>query len=450
VNKFAKDTTITFVTRILTLILGLVSSVIIARFLGPEGKGVYALAVLLPSLIVTFANLGIGQAAVYYIGRGKYPPKEIFGNNIILSLVLGTFSVIIGLLIVFFFQNLVFPGIARCYLLLMLVLIPLDLFFSYVNMMLLGLQRIKEYNAISIGKTITFLGLIAIALWGLKIDIIGAILANIMATLLADVLLLFKAKRVANGISFQLNKAYIKESFLYGIKAQLSNILSFLYLRLDIFLIGALMSPLAVGYYSVAVGIAEKLWLIPQSASTVLFPKVASEKDEKRRKEFTPLVSRATLFVTSLGALAVYFLSRWVILFLFSKAYLPAVRALQILLLGIVATSGSMPLGNDLAARGKPILNAYCNMVAVIVNLSLNLIWIPKFGIEGAAWATSVSYGIAFIGRILLYCRLSGNRWTIVVFPQRGDWALYWKTAASLGRWAWAKVRVVLCGSAGA
>jgi len=360
------------------------------------------------------------------------------------SLALGAFSIITGLLIVFVFHDRVFPGISRCYLLLILALIPLDLFFTYTNMLLLGLQRIKEYNAISIAKTVAFLGLIAIALWGLRTGITGAILANIMATLLADVLLLFKAKRVANGISFQLNKAYIKESFLYGIKAQLSNILSFLYLRLDIFLIGALMSPLAVGYYSVAVGIAEKLWLIPQSASTVLFPKVASEKDEKRRKEFTPLVSRTNLFVTSLGALAVYFLSRWMILFLFSKAYLPAVRPLQILLPGIVVTSGSMALGNDLAARGKPILNAYCNMIAVIVNLGLNLIWIPKFGIEGAAWATSVSYGIAFIGRILLYCRISGNRWTVVVFPQRGDWTIYRRTVLALGQWTKEKLGAII------
>ena len=443
-NKFAKDTTITFITRVLTLILGLAGSVIIARSLGPEGKGVYALAVLLPSLIVTFTNLGIGQAGIYYIGRGEYSPREIFGNNVMLSVVLGVFSIIIGGIIVFFFRDPVFSDISRRYLLLTLVLIPLNLFFSYTNMILLGLQRIKEYNAVSIVQTVSFLGFITIALWGLRLGIEGAILAGIVANFLVDLFLFFWVKKFTHGISLRPNRAYIKNSSLYGIKVQLGNILAFLYVRLDIFLIGALMSPLAVGYYSVAVGIAEKLWLIPQSASTILFPKLASEKDETRRKEFTPLVSRTSLFITTLGAFAVFLLSRWVILFLFSGSYLPAVRPLQILLVGIVAMSGSMALGKDLAARGKPILNAFCNAIAVIVNLGLNIVWIPKLGIEGAAWATSVSYGVALAGRIFLYCRVSGNSWKKVLLPQRGDWALYWRTGLALGQWAKQKLLAVM------
>ena len=443
-NKFAKDTTITFITRVLRLILGLAGSVIIARSLGPEGKGVYALAVLLPSLIVTFTNLGIGQAGIYYIGRGEYSPREIFGNNVMLSVVLGVLSIIIGLTIVFFFRDPVFSDISRHYLLLTLLLIPLNLFFSYTNMILLGLQRIKEYNAVSIVQTVSFLGFITIALWGLRLGIEGAILAGIVANFLVDLFLFFWVKNITHGISLRLNRSYIKNSSLYGIKVQLGNILAFLYVRLDMFLIGALMSPLAVGYYSIAVGIAEKLWLIPQSASTILFPKLASEKDETRRKEFTPLVSRTSLFITTLGAFAVFLLSRWVILFLFSGFYLPAVRPLQILLVGIVAMSGSMALGNDLAARGKPILNTFCNAIAVMVNLGLNIIWIPKLGIEGAAWATSVSYGVALAGRVFLYCRISGNSWKKVLLPQRDDWALYWRTGVALGQWAKRKLLAVM------
>jgi len=443
-NKFAKDTTITFITRVLTLILGLAGSAIIARSLGPEGKGVYALAVLLPSLIVTFTNLGIGQAGIYYIGRGEYSPREIFGNNVMLSVVLGVLSIIIGLTVVFFFRDPVFSDISRRYLLLTLLLIPLNLFFSYTNMVLLGLQRIKEYNAISIGQTVSFLGFITIALWGLRLGIEGAILAGIVANFLVDLFLFFWVKKFTHGISLRPNRAYIKNSSLYGIKVQLGNILAFLYVRLDMFLIGALMSPLAVGYYSVAVGLAEKLWLIPQSASTILFPKLASEKDETRRKEFTPLVSRTSLFITTLGAFAVFLLSRWVMVFLFSGSYLPAVRPLQILLVGIVAMSGSMALGNDLAARGKPILNAFCNAIAVIVNLGLNIIWIPKLGIEGAAWATTVSYSVALAGRVFFYCRISGNSWKKVLLPQRGDWALYWRTGVALIQWAKQKMLVVM------
>lgn len=427
-GTFTKNTTITLTARIITLILGITISVIIARLLGPAGKGIYTLSILLPSLIVTFTNLGVGPATVYYIGRQKYSLSEIFGNNVIVSLVLSVFSIIIGLVIIFFFKEPVFSGISRRYLLLTLALIPINLFFSYTNAILLGLQKIKEYNVVSVVQTSSFLGLIVIAIWWRRSGIEGAILAGIVANLLVDLLLFFWVKRFTQGIIFQINKSYIKNSFLYGIKAHLSNVLSFLHLRLDVFLISAFINPLAVGYYSIAVGIAEKLWLISQSASTVLFPKVASEKDEKRRKEFTPLVSHMTIFVTALGALVTFFLSRWLVIFFFSKAYLPAVRPLHILLLGAVAVSGGRVLGNDFAGRGRPMLNTYLNTISVVINLGLNLLWIPRFGIIGAAWATTVSYIAALIGAVIVYSRVSGNPWTKILLPQRGDWALYRRT----------------------
>ncbi len=433
---FSKNTTITLTARVLNLILGLATSLSIARVLGPDGKGIYALSVLLPSLIITFTNFGIAPATVYYIGKGKYSPREIFGNNVMVSFILSAFSVIIGLVIIFFFRKPVFSGISHYYLLLTLALVPINLFFGYANAVLLGLQKIKEYNAVSIVKTSSFLGLIVIALWGLKTGIEGAILAGITANLLVDSLLFLWVKKFTHGVTLRLNSAYIKDSFLYGIKAHISNALAFLHLRLDVLLINAFINPLAVGYYSVAVGIAEKLWLISQSASTVLFPKIASEKDEKRRKEFTPLVSRATIFATAIGALVVFFLSQWIVTFLYSSVYLSAVRPLQILLLGAVAVSGGRVLGNDFAGRGRPMLNTYLNAITVAINLGLNIVWIPRFGIIGAAWATTVSYTIALIGSMIVYCRLSGNNWTVVVFPQRGDWALYWRTGLALGRWA--------------
>jgi O-antigen/teichoic acid export membrane protein len=190
-------------------------------------------------------------------------------------------------------------------------------------------------------------------------------------------------------------------------------------------LINVFMNPLAVGYYSISVAITEKLWLISQSASTVLFPKVSSEKDEKALEEFTPIVSRNVLLITALGAILIFFLSRWIVIFLFSEAYLPAVQPLQILLIGTVAVSGSRVLGNDIAGRGRPILNTYLNAITVVVNLCLDILWIPKFGITGAAWATTVSYSIALIGSLLVYSKISGNYIAKIIFIQKSDIALY-------------------------
>ena len=67
----------TFITQILIFFLGILVSVILARQLGPEIKGVYSIVTLFPSLLVYFTSFSLGQAAIYYIGKAKYSRKEI-------------------------------------------------------------------------------------------------------------------------------------------------------------------------------------------------------------------------------------------------------------------------------------------------------------------------------------------------------------------------------------
>jgi len=443
-GQFVRGTTVTFISGILSFLLGIGTSVILARVLGPEGRGIYALAILLPSLIITFGNLGIGPATVYYVARGEFRRQEILGNNVLLSVGIGGIGVLAGLIVVLFFREKVFPGVSPGYLLLALVLVPVEVLFSYVRYVLLGAQRIKEFNYVQIAQSILFPGFITLALLGLKAGVTGAILAELFTWVIVDALVFRLARRVAEGIELKPNISYIKRTTTYGIQAHLANILGFLNYRVDMFLVNGFLGPAAVGLYAVGVGLVEKLWMISYAASTVLFPRVAAETEEDRRKEFTPLVARTVLWITAMAALVLALLSRWIVLLLYSEAFLPAAGALQALLVGIVALSAGRVLANDIAGRGFPGLNIYTGLATVLTNVILNLLWIPRYGIVGAAWASTVSYTVLFLGALFFYCRLSGNRWTKVVFPQRGDWRLYFLVAKALYSWAWAKARAVL------
>jgi O-antigen/teichoic acid export membrane protein len=349
-----------------------------------------------------------------------------------------------GLIAALFFHRNIFPSVPQSYLLLALTLIPVNLFFSYMQNILLGAQRFKEYNLIAILHAILFLGFIVIALWALRAGVTGALLASVLSWLLTDVILLIWTQRVTGGVAFKLNLAYIKRASIYGFQAHLGNILGFLNYRIDMFLINGFLNPAAVGFYSVGVSLVEKLWLISYAASTVLFPRVAAETNEERRKTFTPLVARTVLWVTALGALISFFLSCWLVEFLYSPTFLPAVQPFQILLPGIVALSVSRVLANDIAGRGRVMMNNYAASVVVATNVVLNILWIPKYGIAGAAWASTISYGLGLVLMLFLYCRLSSNSWTKVLLPQPSDWVLYWRTGLALGRWMKAKVKIVL------
>ena len=156
-----------------------------------------------------------------------------------------------------------------------------------------------------------------------------------------------------------------------------------------------------------------------------LFPKLASEKDPQKLKQVTPLVCRNVLFLSFLMIVVLYIFSGWLITFLYSTEFLSAILPFRILLVGIFAISGWHILSLDLAARGKPMLNTYIIGMSVVINIILNIIFIPKWGISGAALATTISYTIMFLFTVIIYSKLSNNKIRNVIFLKKEDIGLY-------------------------
>lgn len=423
--KFIKDTIFTLFSRFFQLILGLGASITIARVLGPEGQGVYSLAILLPTLLIAFTQFGVGPASVYYISQKKYPTKNILGANIIFSSIISFVAIVIGFIVILFFAESIFPGVNEEYLILALFLIPLQLFLTFVIDVLLGLQDIRNYNLIQLLRSGTFLLLVIIFVLGLKFGVMAAIFAEIISFLIGCVILFIYTPRKTGGICFHLKRDLFKDFISYGSKSYFGNIATYLHLRVDMWMINLFLNPTSVGFYSIAVGLAEKIWLISQSAGTVLFPKVSSETDEKRLKEFTPLVCRNVLFITILGAILLFFLGRWIIVLLYSEKFLKSVAPFQILLIGTIAIGGSRILTNDLSGRGKPMINTYVAIVSLVLNVILNVILIPKYGIIGAACASAISYIFMFFLKIPIYSKISGNKIKDIIFIKKSDFKYY-------------------------
>jgi len=435
---FVKDTGVTLAARVLGMLLALLASVVIARMLGPEGIGVYTLATLFPVLVLVFVNLGVGPATVYYVAQDKYPLPEVLGTNVILSVLVGAGATLLGLVVAIFFHSYLFPTVALPYLLLSLLLIPVYLFSQhYANQILLGARRLADFNAVIVLTRLLLLILLLLLAVTVGLSIGGAIWATFLSSLVVCLALYPWLRRIAGGVRFRLNAGYLRDTLCYGLKAHLGNIVGFLNYRVEVFILGVFLPASAVGFYAVAIGLAERLWFLSESASVVLFPTVSAEKDELARKTFTPLVSRSVLLITAIGAVALFLLSQWVVILLYSSEYVPAVHLFRILLPGIVFLSAGRILANDIAGRGRPLLNTYVGGMGLITQVLLSLVWIPRFGATGAAWATTISYGLTSTAWLWLYMRLSGNSLTTVVVPQSSDWHLY----RQLARLAWSRLR---------
>jgi len=424
-GKFTKDVLITFISRGLQLIIGLLVSVIIARTLGPERNGIYSLAILLPALLVNLMSFGLNSALVFNIGQKKYSTKEILGANIIYSALISIFAITIGLIFIPFFSDALFPGIAKEYLFLVLSLIPLIAFFSIIENILLGLQKIKKYNFIELIRTFTFLFFIIILLLWFHFGIKAAIFAEALSFFVGCVVLFLYVKGEIGDPLFLVDKNLFKDTLSYGHKVYLGNIATFLHSKIVVWMINVFLNPLAVGFYSVAAILSDKIQFISQSAGTVLFPKVSSETEKIKVKEFTPLVCRNILFITLLIVLILFLFSRWIIVLFYSKRYLESILPFQILLIGTIARSGYIVITYDLAGRGKPMVNTYVAIGALVSNVLLNIILIPKFGIIGAAWSVVISYVIAFLLELFMYSRISGNKIKDMLFLKKLDFQFY-------------------------
>ena len=194
------------------------------------------------------------------------------------------------------------------------------------------------------------------------------------------------------GIPKLFSSAYFKVSLLFGLKGHFSNVLSFLNYRIDMFLLAYFIDDIAVGIYSIAVMLAERIWLVSQSVSSVLFARVANLASEKERNIFTSLASRNTLFITFLGGGFLALISHWLVLTFFGAEYSDSVEPFLYVIPGIVLFSMSKVLANDFIGRGYPEVNTYIACVTALTNFGLNVWLIPTYGIKGAAISTSSSY----------------------------------------------------------
>ncbi len=178
----------------------------------------------------------------------------------------------------------------------------------------------------------------------------------------------------------------------------------FLNYRLDVFLVGFFLSPAAIGHYAAATVLAEMLWEIPHAIRTVLLYQVAaSERDDAVR--MTARVSR--IIVVFIGALCLItaIISRPLVGVIFGSAYLPAAAALVALMPGIWALSVGKLLAIHLAARGRPEVGTMGAILSLVITVALDIWLIPRWGIVGAAVASSTSYALSTLVILAAFLR---------------------------------------------
>ena len=385
--------------QFVAVVVQLLVVVLISRNLGPEGNGFYTMAVLLPTMLANFLNLGIGPATIYFVSRRKFSAKQAALENTKLALAIACAGIAIAVPVLLIYGERLFPGIPTSLLLFGLAGFPLTLYLGFSSSVLQGIEDFRAFNASILLPPAVSIVVVPFTFYILELGIYGVLSAYILGQLAASIaVFMFLKKHFASDVTANSDNSvasitYYKSVVRYGGKAHLSNVITFINYRADIFLVNIFLDPATVGIYALAVQIAEKLWMPSQAASTVLFPKLSSMGD--RPVERLKLTNKVFLLVaaitTILGSLTAAMLHIFITP-IFGKEYLSVFPTLYWLLPGIIFWAGARIQSNCIAAAGKPEWNMHLSLAVLIINLIGNILLIPRYGVVGAALATSIAY----------------------------------------------------------
>jgi O-antigen/teichoic acid export membrane protein len=421
--NLAKDISGVFFTNVLVAVLAIPTSIIIARVLGPHDKGVYTLVMLIPSLLYQMGNLGLSGANIYFIGRRRSSLTDITSNAFVMGLMVGTSVAALFLLAYRFFLPPFFSGVEPSLIYLVLLGVPFSIAPIYFQNILLAKSKVREFNIFKIMQPALLLGGSALVLLLLHKGVSSLVLVSILISVAMFIFSFFLVKRLTQ-IRFRVKRSLLKESLGYGIKVYLANFFTFLHYRSDMFLVSYFAGATQVGFYSIAVGIAEIIWLISGSIQTILFPAVSSASPSESREMATRLL-RHTLLLTLLVCVLLAAVGRWAIDIVYGAAFQPSFMPLLILLPGVLAVSLTSVSAAYLAGRGKPIYATYASLASLGVNIGLNLLFIPRWGISGAALATSISYSLSFAIVFFFFLKLSAVKLKHVLWVKAEDIRFY-------------------------
>ena len=375
--------------------------VVIARALGPDGRGVVAILQADAIVVASLLGLGVPWALFYYASQSPEPQPRLLGIAAVHATALLLVSVALALLLGAALADAQdVPDDLWLYVIAALLVPATFLEYAFVDM-LRGLRRFGLANRIVLaGRTlglVTVVTLIVVLDAGLRGAIIALTVASAIQVLGALPVL---ARR---GIAF--SRAVAREVGRYGLRAQGASVSRLLSRRFDVLVLSVFAPTAVVGQYAVAQTLAELTLLVPQALGLALSPLII------RGDAGVPLTQRLVRVNGSLAlvvAVALAATAPWSVELAFGGAFDAAVVPLLILLPGAWMFACGDLVAHVLAARGRPGTASLLSGLQAGLTIALDLALVPAYGIEGAAVASTISYSVYGVASLVVVARHDG------------------------------------------
>jgi polysaccharide transporter, PST family len=397
------------IDQIIRFVISLTVGIWVARYLGPTDFGLMNFAIAFVSILSTFSGLGISSIVLRDFIKYENKTNIIFGTAFLLKFIASLICLIGSLVIVLFLM----PGEGLFQV--MVLLLSISLVFNSSDIIGYFFESRMESKFSLLAQTTSFVlvTLLKVYLILYSFSVIYFILTSLIeAILVASIFVLVYKERGFKfnwKFDFNFSKSFLREGFFL----LLSGVSAIIYMKIDQVMIGFLLSNYEVGIYSVAVRLGEIGYIFPALILSSLFPVLVKYQGKDLFKKRLIKLSSFMTWVALGGSLAILFFSKNIILFLYGVDYLYSAEILNIYILASVFVFFGYVANKVLIIEGLSKIILFKEGLGAILNISLNLILIPNFGIMGAAYATVISYSIAFVFSLVLFKK---TRFLIKIF----------------------------------
>ena len=387
-----KDFLHTSLTRYLIILISFISSVLIARNLGAEGKGYVVGILIIPQLFAAYGSFSVNESFLFFIGKKEISLKRL---NFFLAWVLVVQCPLLVILCYLYFV-IIGSSSEKASIIIAVALIPLLLFLEILRFCQRGVFHIGKYNTgllIESAVTLFFIGYSLFMDYGAFAIVVSYTAGYFFS--LCFILFNFPVPEVSN-----VSAVSVIDLFSYGWKVHLFRILNVTEAKFDIFLISILLAPGELGLYSVAVSLSQLYALIVQRpVSTVILPYFL-KMDEKYLGELAARVTRIVIFGSFILGVLLWGGGHKLLVLLYGNEFSAAYIPFAILLLGTLIRTPTATLNCYFKACGRPETLAKISSITAPINVCLCFAFIPMYGIVGAAIISAITYAV-FAGYLL-------------------------------------------------
>jgi O-antigen/teichoic acid export membrane protein len=388
-------------SQLISIAIGAVSTVFIARYLGPDEYGYLPLIASIVGIAMIFGDAGLGPSTSYFLAH--HQDNKEYSSGLLCKALKLRFLTILPLCVIFMYVMPQISGFLNAPLLKdKLAIAVAFLFFVEIMFRWTGKAYEGLGEAYRLGRSQVFLSWIGplskILLVALGFGVLGAICGQVFGSVIIVTLLMLlllrkhKLKKVTGNID-NLPVSY-SQIIRYALPLMVIHAGFFVYMQSDILILKYFRNIEDVSYYGLIVQLAVLIQIPALSFGKSTAPLVASVRENPSEKTCT-LVRQSLRYIVIVYApiaLFLYILSPTFITVIFSQKYLPSVPILRIYIPFIFcfAIAGFASLTLDYS--GKARLRMIFVGISAIANVGLNLWLVPRFGMVGAAWATQVTY----------------------------------------------------------